>query len=104
MTNSTLCDNRFSNLTFMNNHADNMGGAIYYDSYRPSLTNITYANNSALYGQNIASYPIKIIEQGISNDLIELNNIGPSITYSGTLKLALVDYDDQKIMNDVKHF
>jgi hypothetical protein len=77
-----------------------MGGAIYYNSYRPSLSNITYTNNSALYGQNIASYPVKIIEQGSTNSSIELNMVGPGITYSETLKLTLVDYDDQEIMND----
>lgn len=77
-----------------------MGGAIYYDSHRPSLSNITFTNNSGLYGPNIASYPIKIIERGSSNNSMQINNVGPSILYSDTLVLALVDYDNQEIKND----
>lgn len=77
-----------------------MGGAIYYDSYRPSLNNITYVNNSAVYGFNIASYPIKIIKLGSSNNSIELNDVGSSITYTDALALSIVDYDGQEIKND----
>ena len=52
-------------------------------------------NNSAGYGPNIASYPIKIKLRNSSSDNIQLTNVGSGVVYDETLEFALVDYDNQ---------
>ena len=88
---------------FYNNTATRMGGALYYDYRRPVLSQNTYINNTALYGHNIASYPVRIANVDNMNQSISLSNVGSgiylhdSLSSSNTsyLKLALVDYDGQ---------
>jgi hypothetical protein len=62
---------KLSNSTFDHNIAD-QGGAIFYDSYRPKLTEIIFDNNTAIYGNNIASYAVSIKPVGSENDLLQL--------------------------------
>ena len=50
-----------NNVAFKNNTSSKQGGAIYYDLYRPNMTNVIFINNTAPYGPNIASYPVKIV-------------------------------------------
>ena len=49
-----------SSSNFTNNSAIYYGGSIRYDLYRPNFSNNLFESNSAKYGLNIASYPIKI--------------------------------------------
>ena len=67
---------------------------------RPSFRNNLYQNNSALYGVNIASYPVKIKLVNSTQDEVHLNNVGSGITYPQTLNLGLYDYDDQIMVLD----
>ena len=83
------------NSTFMSNKGVKSGGAIKYDVFRPKLSNISFKNNSALYGTNIASYPIKIKITNSSDDQITFSNIGSNIQENITFGCALYDYDDQ---------
>ena len=87
---------------FTNNAATEQGGAIYYNFRRPMLRNISYTNNSALYGPDIASYPVRIVTNSTMDNFmsqnIEFDNVASGIAYSETVKLLLVDYDNQ-IMN-----
>ena len=76
------------------------GGAIYYDFYRPMMEQTSFENNSALYGNNIASYPIKIVLKNSSSDDIILNDVASGQTYSPELEFKLVDHDDQTISTD----
>ena len=46
---------------FVNNSAEIEGGAIKWSDEMPYFLNNTYINNSAIYGKNIASFPIRII-------------------------------------------
>jgi len=89
--------NSFTNSVFINNTAIQQGGAIAYDLYRPTMENLTYEGNTAPYGQNVASYPIRVIMQGNSNNEITVDNVGSGITYPSVIKLALIDYDRQEI-------
>lgn len=66
-----------------------------YDFKRPTIENITYGNNQAPYGPDIASYPVKIRFQGSNSDDMVLNDVGSGILYPNTLSLALMDYDNQ---------
>ena len=86
--------------SFKSNKAYEAGGAIYYDVYRPNMINNAFYNNSAVYGNNIASYPIKIKEKDSSQDQIVLNNIGSGISGNISFVFGLYDFDDQVVSLD----
>jgi hypothetical protein len=97
---SILCDLDVSNSTFTNNSAATQGGAIYYNFIRPQMSNLIFTNNTAQYGQNIASYPLKIKLQNSDSDTTELNKIGSGIKLNETLAFELVDFDNQVMVLD----
>ena len=90
-----FCRNEFINVTFENNVALEFGGAIYYDIYRPLMTNVTFKNNSAVYGPNIASYPVKVIRTDTNSTAFTLDNVASGQTYTKSIELSLVDFDNQ---------
>lgn len=53
-----VCRYNISNSTFINNHALLEGGVMKYTSYEPNVTNCNFTNNSALYGSNVAAFPV----------------------------------------------
>jgi hypothetical protein len=55
------CYSHISHSTFTNNIALVKGGAILFDLYPPVLVNNLFENNTALYGKDIASYPVRVI-------------------------------------------
>ena len=85
-----------------NNKALEQGGAINYNFRRPELLNITYDNNVAAYGPNIASYPVRIVNSDSMDEPIVLTNVASGIEYHETIRMSLVDYDNQ-IMNLVSN-
>ena len=82
--------------------ASEQGGAIYYNFRRPQFLNNTFTNNTASYGSNIASYPVRVVMDGMMDQNIELNNVASGLVYSETVKLLLVDFDNQEmnLVND----
>ena len=97
-TSASNCNLKLINNTFFENRAVRQGGAINYDYTRPQFDNITYLSNSAPYGSDIASYPVKIRRTDSDEDYIRIKNVGSGVILDQTLTLALYDYDDQ-IMN-----
>ena len=97
-----ICSNMISNSTFSDNTAIEQGGAIYYNYRRPEMPNITFNNNDASYGPDIGSYPVRIVNSDMIDDPIILTNVASGMTYNETVKLLLVDFDDQ-IMNLVNN-
>jgi hypothetical protein len=89
------CNSAISSSIFENNAASNKGGAIYYNSYRPEMADISFLNNSALYGDNIGSYAAKIVEYSTTNNKLRIENVPSGLAYNQKLKFALVDYDGQ---------
>ena len=85
---------------FENNTATKQGGAIYYDYNRPVLSNNTFVNNQAVYGHDIASYPVKIVMNGSDIDYMSITNVGSGIEYSYDITLVLLDYDNQIMVID----
>ena len=85
-----------------NNVASVAGGAIYYDVFRPSIKNIYFQNNLAPYGNNIASYPIRVVVQGSSNYQITLSELVSGQLIPDKLVLKLVDFDNQTTTNSIK--
>jgi len=70
---------KISESEFRNNSASICGGAIHYETYRPILSNNTFEGNTANYGPDIASYPIKIKVKGSDVKQIVLDNIGSGV-------------------------
>ena len=83
---------------FINNIATEQGGTICYNFRRPSLHNTTFYNNQAMYGINLASYPVRIILDNSVNDDMILTNVVSGVTYPDTLRFSIVDFDNQ-VMN-----
>ena len=89
---------------FVSNTAFSQGGAIYYNFARPNLNQITYANNTAPYGPNIASYAVKVRFAGQATDQMKVTNMVSGVAYEQSIKLELVDYDDQVlVLNNYNH-
>ena len=84
-----------NNVTFVNNTASVMGGAIYYDLFRPNMTNVIFKNNTSPYGPNIASYPVKIILSDSNSTNIAFDNAVSGQEQEVDLNFQIVDYDDQ---------
>ena len=97
---TVYCSLTISNSTFIKNKAVKQGGAINYTLYRPTLINNSYSNNTALYGNNIASYAKQIFIKDNINKAILFNNAGSGITYNSSFVLALYDQDDQIVVAD----
>ena len=53
--------------------------------------------NTAQYGPNIASYPVRVVNSAAINEPITFANVASGITYQETIRMLLVDYDDQTI-------
>lgn len=91
----STCTYSIKNSIFTNNTATTKGGAIYYDFFKPTMSNNTFTDNSAQYGPNVAAYPVKIMEHTV-----------PEQTYvSGQeiekeIKYKLVDPDGLTIATD----
>ena len=95
------CKLNINNTQFNNNVASKEGGAIYYDYMFPSTFNVTFLNNSAPYGPDFASYPVRIGRvSSMKNDNISLNDVASGIVISDQLELALIDNDDQVMVLD----
>ena len=90
---------KLENVNFTNNAAQKSGGAISYNFKRPQLANNIFSNNSAPYGPNIASYPVRVYQKESSSDKITIDNVGSGIKLQ-TLVLVLVDYDNQTMVLD----
>lgn len=89
------------NSTFENNQATQQGGAVYYNFKRPTIgDDVIYTNNSSPYGENIASYAVKITFEDSTSSVMDIQDLGPGIRYDQPLKFAVRDYDDQVMVLD----
>lgn len=96
---ATYCVNNLTNVHFLNNQARTEGGAIYYDSFRPIMNNVTFTNNRAPYGPNIASYPVRTILVDGTSASFSIDNVPSGQVYDQQLSFRLVDYDNQTIQS-----
>jgi hypothetical protein len=102
-TSLAFCELIIRNSTFIGNKGIDEGGAIYYNYKRPTLDNVTFDSNEAIYGPDIASYPVKIrIRNNQSTQTTRLSNVGSGVKHDEVLYLMLLDYDDQvMVLNNV---
>ena len=67
--------------SFINNYAEE-GGAIIYTKRKPLLSSNIFENNIAYYGNDIASYVIRIRLVSLDGQtIVFLNNTRPSLEY-----------------------
>jgi len=90
------CSLVMNNSRMENNSASVKGGSIFYNYLKPALTGIFHKNNTAPYGNNYASYPVRIgLINSTMGDEIIFDNVGSGINLPDTVKFALLDHDDQ---------
>ena len=90
------------NCTFRDNIGLEQGGAIYYNYLNPTLRDNLFTNNTASYGENFASYPVKVGLVGQPhNGTITVNDVGSGIELEEDLEIALFDFDDQIMSLDI---
>ena len=85
--------------TFENNSAVT-GGAISYDLYRPNMNNLSFVDNYADYGEDIASYAVRIHMQGLNESQIMIDDVISGKNISKNIVFELKDYDNQTMVLD----
>lgn len=90
------CYTNITNTVFKNNQVGGKGGAIYYNLYRPNMVNVTFQNNTALtQGNDISSYPVKVVVQGTNSSSINIEDIPSGQAADVELKFSIIDADNQ---------
>ena len=72
-----------------------------YNSYAPVLVNNSFANNSALFNNDIANYAVKIRKldsSGILSDIVQLNDVPSGLKIENSINFAVVSVDENQIM------
>jgi hypothetical protein len=95
------CANNIENSFFYGNVAEEEGGGIIYNSYQPKMLNNTFQNNTAIFGEDVASYAtrIKLVVNGTKLvDFVELNNVPSGIRIDTPIEVALVSAENDQIM------
>ena len=101
-TNLSNWDLQINNSIFSLNTAVLQGGAIYYSYKRPIFSQITYDNNKAQYGNDIASYAVKIRFAKVDSDKMKLTNMASGIKFKNDINFELVDADNQvMVLNSI---
>jgi len=107
----SFCDFKVVGNTFEGNKAEKKGGAVYwFDSY-PLITGNYMKDNTAVYGADIASFPIRLalyensaLQEYLSNDTIPLagnmHGVASGHVSTEVLKFALVDHYNNIILDD----
>ena len=90
------------NNVFTRNRAEVNGGAIKWNDIMPRfLTSNQFTENVALYGNDIASFPVKIQRVNTTGRLLEALPTLPSGQSAGVqLEYALIDHIDQVVKSD----
>ena len=107
-----FCNFTYLRNSFINNSAENSGGGLYWASSYPILINNSMEMNSAIYGDDVASFPVRLA--ALTDDLniapylnesteplvYELNDVASGQEFGGKVRVALVDQYDNIVQND----
>ena len=66
------------------------------------MTKLIFQNNSAPYGNDIASYPVRIVAQEDDDIQISLSGIASGQIMINSLVLNVIDFDNQTVTNLIK--
>jgi len=93
-----MCGFSISDSDFWNNSAVVKGGGVAWTTVKPLLANLTFSDNSAQYGQNVASYPMQIVldsVQGRSLLPVLISDYPPGQATPVILTASIVDHYGQ---------
>jgi len=96
------CANTITNCTFTDNSAGIQGGAINYNMNPPVMSLNNFNNNSAVYGDNIASYPVKIVQADSGDSNIHIEGAASGLKHTDTLSFEIIDFEGQVVNNENK--
>lgn len=87
-----------TNCLFRECSADNSGGGIQWYGKQPSLVNNTYLLNSAVYGENFASFPYKLALY--ESRQMKSFMVAPGQKYESDIVVYVEDHHDQVVTNN----
>lgn len=96
------CSLTVKNNEFLMNSAKELGGCITWRTTKPELSENTYINNSAIYGNEIASFPISMSVYSSDTFLTDfsLSDIAPGQLVSNSFSVVLLDHYGQIVKTD----
>lgn len=94
------CEIAVSFCNFTGNSASANGGAIYWTRTLPILSNNRFADNTAAYGPNIASFPIRLEINEFPSKSRELKVFASGQESDGLLLVKLLDHQGQVVTTD----
>ena len=97
------CSLTLINNSFSQNSASVKGGAIYYNFNRPDISNCLFCDNTAPYGNDIASYAVKIVETSSKNHHLCIEDVASGLLYNHSLYFDLIDFDGQTMNLENSH-
>lgn len=109
----SICNFQVTNCNFNSNQAGKKGGALYWQALQPNLTSCSFANNTASYGADIASFPIYLQPlqangsrgnylgeyQGLPL-AISLTKVPSGQLYSEVLSFGVFDHAEEMVVFD----
>jgi len=94
---SAYCNVSISDSVFEGNRAGRKGGAIAWSRFKPVLANVVFKGNTALYGGNVSSFPIKIASISSSSLVVGVPSGQPTTT---NVSIGLYDHYDNIVTSD----
>ena len=92
------------NTTLQNNSCKNDGGGLYWKNYKPFIdTNTIIANNSALYGSDLASIPAHfgiLNTRMLSDSLLTISNVPPGKKFTDIIQVYIYDTYGQVVKTE----
>ena len=105
--------NAFIGNQFRGNQAEEEGGALYWRDSYPYLEGNEYANNTAVYGEDVGSYGIRLAAVYENNSVSEyvdwvngeptvyqIKAVGSGQLYDGVIRVAVVDHYGKIVTTD----
>ncbi|CAG9323993.1 unnamed protein product [Blepharisma stoltei] len=89
-----------SSSTFTNNSACISGGGIQWYDYQPVLSDLVYKNNSAYYGNNLASFPYSLDVIDSRRRLEVSVDSAPGQTISSPIIIGIMDHYNQTVLTE----
>ena len=108
----SYCEFKAENNKFEDNKAEIAGGGIFWSDSFPNITGSVMVNNKAVYGQDVASYGIRLallnlnsticsyLDESAEPLVVEIPNVGSGHLYRDTIEIALVDQYDHIVTTD----
>jgi len=106
------CSFLYQSNNFTNNSAESSGGGLFWSSSFPTLHRNWMEGNTAIYGNDIASFAIRLaalttndtiavyLEIGAQPLVLRLATIASGQVYGGKIRIALVDQYDNIVRED----